>query len=176
MNPHLVIRFLQQISQHLLQLVQLLFLFHLLLFSEPIFFNCSFLNSTVAFLSALRSSGDFTFAHHLQNVHIYDTYHIQLTLVLHLFSAFYSLLCCFIYFHNIHAINTYTRHIISRSTLCNCFRSTCVVMCCSFSKLVIFTYKRTGKSKIEAKLRPSWKLPSFAAPSPKKHTATLSLP
>ena len=142
MNPHLVIRFLQQISQHLLQLVQLLFYF-ICFFSVSQFSSIAlFLNSTVAFLSALRSSGDFTFAHHLQNVHIYDTYHIQLTLVLRLFSAFYSLLCCFIYFHNIHAINTYTRHIISRSTLCNCFRSTCVVMCSSFSKLVIFTYKK----------------------------------
>ena len=128
MNPHLVIRFLQQISQHLLPLAQLLFLFHLLLFSEPIFFNCSFLNSTVAFLSALRSSGDFTFAHHLQNVHIYDTYHIQLTLVLHLFSAFYSLLCCFYilpqhpchqhvhpaYYKPQHALQLFQKHLRSR--------------------------------------------------------------
>ena len=122
MNPHLVIRFLQQISQHLLQLVQLLFYF-ICFFSVSQFSSIAlFLNSTVAFLSALRSSGDFTFAHHLQNVHIYDTYHIQLTLVLHLFSAFYSLLCCFIYFHNIHAINTYTRHIISRSTSLQLFQ------------------------------------------------------
>ena len=141
MNPHLVIRFLQQISQHLLQLVQLLFYFICFLFSEPIFFNCSFLNSTVAFLSALRSSGDFTFAHHLQNVHIYDTYHIQLTLVLHHFSALQPLVLLYILpQHPCH--QHVPRHIISRSTLCNCFRSTSIVMCCSFSKLVVFTYKK----------------------------------
>ena len=39
-----------------------------------------------------------------------------------------------------------------------------------------FTKKITGRFKIEAKLRPSWKLPSLAAPSPKKHTATFFLP
>ncbi len=144
MNPHLVIRFLQQISQHLLQLVQLLFLFHLLLFSVSQFSSIAlFLNSTVAFLSALRSSGDFTFCSSPSKCPYlrYVSHSINVG-PSPFFSAFYSLLCCFIYFHNIHAINTYTRHIISRSTLCNCFRSTCVVMCCSFSKLVIFTYKK----------------------------------
>ena len=51
--------------------------------NQPSSIAC-FLNSSVAFLSALRSSGDLTFVRHLQSDHISDKYHIQLGSVLHL--------------------------------------------------------------------------------------------